>query len=90
MLESYLASLRLLLLLHSIFDVLEHSICDVLFLIFFKEFAYHGLAQTNGVQSSQNVDESVVENEDNNNVEVQDENDETPGKDIQDKTDGQR
>ena len=54
-----------------------------------KEFAYHGLAQTNGVQLSQTVEEADVENGDNNNTaEARDENEEAPGKDLQDNTDG--
>ena len=43
------------------------------------------------MQSSQNVEEDVVENGDNDNsVEKQDENEEAPGKDLQDKTNGQK
>ena len=58
---------------------------------FLKEFAYHGLAQANGVQSSHNVEEAALENGGNNDAtEMPDENEEAPGKDIQDKTDGQR
>ena len=56
-----------------------------------KEFAYHGLAQTEGVQSSHNFEEAARENGDNNDAtEMPGESEEAPGKDTLDKTDGQR
>lgn len=58
--------------------------------LFFQEFAYHGLGQSNDVQSSQNIEDIARENGGHNTVEIQDGKDEVPGKDILDKTDGHR
>lgn len=56
-----------------------------------KEFAYHGSSYVNGDLSEENAD-VIIDNGsiDDETKDIEDENEEAPGREVQDKTDGKR